>query len=434
MATNFRMGAVNRGEYDTPATNVQAPKDTVTSTSTSTMGGVGRGEYGTNIPAPMPTLEDYVSPDVVTGSDAAVNAALAAAAEAERIQKEIDTVGVEQYIAKSGATQSQVNSLTPSYKATDGTNFTDYQSYKDYQDYLDGKREARQSAFDLLYEQFSRYGLGSLVQPLRSLITDPSVSPAEFTIKLRDSDPYKARFAANAKRAAQGLRVLSEAEYLGLEDSYQEKLRQYGMPADYYAEVVDPKTGVKTQPNLEKFIAGDISPIELEDRLQLGFNRITQAAPEITDALKAFYPEITNGDMLAYVLDPKNAIEKLKRKVTAAEIGGAAKQFGLLGTKPDDLANYAARADELAGYGVTQAQARQGFQAIADILPRGSQLASIYKQEPYTQTTAESEIFGTPGAADARKRRERLTQLEQASFSGSSGTSSAIARDRAGAF
>lgn len=434
MATNFRMGAVNRGEYDTPATNVQAPKDTVTSTSTSKMGGVGRGEYGTNIPSPMPTLEDYVSPDVVTGSDAAVNAALAAAAEAERIQKEIDTVGVEQYIAKSGATQSQVNSLTPSYKATDGTNFTDYQSYKDYQDYLDGKREARQSAFDVLYEQFSKYGLGSLVQPLRSLITDPSISPAEFTLKLRDSDAYKARFAANAKRAAQGLRVLSEAEYLGLEDSYQEKLRQYGMPADYYAEVVDPKTGVKTQPNLEKFIAGDISPIELEDRLQLGFNRITQAAPEITDALKAFYPEITNGDMLAYVLDPKNAIEKLKRKVTAAEIGGAAKQFGLLGTKPDDLANYAARADELAGYGVTQAQARQGFQAIADILPRGSQLASIYKQEPYTQTTAESEIFGTPGAADARKRRERLTQLEQASFSGSSGTSSAIARDRAGAF
>lgn len=426
MATNFRMGAVNRGEYDTPTTTVQAPIDTVTSTSASTMGGVGRGEYGTNVPSTLPTLEDYVSPKVITGSDAAVNDALAAAAEAERIQGQIDTLGVEGYMKKYGATQAQVNALTPQYKSTDGTTFTDYQSYKDYQDYLDGKREARQSAYDLLFEQFSKYGLGSLVQPLRNLITDPSVSPAEFTIKLRESEPYKARFAANAKRIAQGLSVLPESTYLGLEDAYQEMLRKYGMPAEYYSEVTDPVTGVKTQPNLEKFIAGDISPTELEDRLQLGFNRVKNAAPEIEQTLKAFYPEITNGDVLAYVLDPKNAVEKLKRKVTAAEIGGAAKQFGL-----DTIAG---RAEELAGYGVTQAQARQGFQTISEFLPRGSQLASIYKQEPYTQTTAESEVFGTPGAAQAAEKRKKLSQLEQASFSGSSGTSSAIARDRAGAF
>ena len=45
----------------------------------------------------------------------------------------------------------------------------------------------RQSAYDLLFEQFSKYGLGSLVEPLKNLITDPGVSDSEFTIRLRET-------------------------------------------------------------------------------------------------------------------------------------------------------------------------------------------------------------------------------------------------------
>ena len=165
---------------------------------------------------------------------------------------------------------------------------------------------------------------------------------------------------------------------------------------------------------------------ELADRLSNAYDRVINANPEVSTALKSFYPGITNGDIVAYVLDPQNALTEIKRKVTAAEIGGAALQAGL-------NANLAG-AESLAGYGISKAQAQQGYESIAQILPRGSQLASIYKQEPYTQTTAESEIFGTPGAAQAAEKRKKLTQLEQASFSGSAGTSGAIARDRAGAF
>ena len=57
----------------------------------------------------------------------------------------------------------------------------------------------RQSAYDLLYSQFKLYGLEALVEPLKGLITS-GASPAEFTIKLRDSDAYKKRFSANAQR------------------------------------------------------------------------------------------------------------------------------------------------------------------------------------------------------------------------------------------
>ena len=281
------------------------------------------------------------------------------------------------------------------------------------------KREERQSAYDLLFEQFNQYGLGSLVTPLKDLIMS-GVSPSEFTIRLRETDAYKKRFAANAQRLAKGLRALSEAEYIGTEDQYQDVMRRYGMPESYYA-----KGDLGVQSGFEKFLAGDVSAVELEDRIQTANNRVVNSNPEVAKALKEFYPGISNGDILAYVLDPANAIEQIKRKVTAAEIGGAAIQSG--------LKTGMTRAEELAAAGITKQQAQQGFQTVAEVAPRGGVLAEIYKQDPYTQTTAEQEVFGLAGSVDASRQRRKLTQLETAAFSGSAGMG-AIARDRAGAF
>jgi hypothetical protein len=275
----------------------------------------------------------------------------------------------------------------------------------------------RQSAYDLLYSQFKQYGLESLVEPLKGLIVS-GASPAEFTIKLRESDSYKKRFSANAQRIAKGLTALSEAEYIQLEDQYQDVMRRYGLPDTYYT-----KGEMGIQEGFNKFLEGDVSPVELEDRISTAQKRVLNANPEVAAALKEFYPDITNADILAYTLDPKNAIENIKRKVTAAEIGGAATQAG--------LKTGMTRAEELAAAGITKQQAQTGFQTVAEVAPRGSQLAEIYKQSPYTQTTAEAEVFGLAGSVDAAKQRKKLTQLETAAFGGSAGAG-AIARDRAG--
>jgi hypothetical protein len=275
----------------------------------------------------------------------------------------------------------------------------------------------RQSAYDLLYSQFKLYGLEALVEPLKGLITS-GASPAEFTIKLRDSDAYKKRFSANAQRISKGLRSLSEAEYIQLEDQYQDVMRRYGLPDTYYS-----RGEMGIQEGFNKFLEGDVSPVELEDRISTAQKRVLNANPEVAAALKEFYPDITNADILAYTLDPKNAIENIKRKVTAAEIGGAATQAG--------LKTGMTRAEELAAAGITKQQAQTGFQTVAEVAPRGGQLAEIYKQSPYTQTTAEAEVFGLAGSVDAAKQRKKLTQLETAAFSGSAGAG-AIARDRAG--
>ena len=287
------------------------------------------------------------------------------------------------------------------------------------QSLLEAQKQAdRKSAYDILMEEFTRYGLGSLVEPLKGLVMD-NVSPSEFSLRLQQTDAYKKRFSANADRIAKGLTALKPAEYLAMEDSYQNIMRNYGLPASYYT-----KDSLGTQAGFNQLIANDVSAVELEDRVMTAQNRVVNANPEVYKALKAFYPDITNGDILAYTLDPTKALDAIKRKVTAAEIGGAALAQG--------LTTEAVAAENLARYGITKQQAEQGYQAIGGMLPRASQLADIYKQDPYTQAVAEAEVFGTSGAAPAAERRKKLTSLETAKFSGSSGmAANALSRDRA---
>ena len=289
---------------------------------------------------------------------------------------------------------------------------------------LEEKRRKGQSAFDLLFGEFERYGMGALVNDVKEFITQ-GLSRDELLLKLRATPSYGRRFSANEKRINAGLRALSEAEYIGLEDQYQNIMRNYGLPASYYT-----KGDMGVQPGFEKFIAGDVSATELEDRIQTAQNRVINAAPEVSKALREFYPDITSGDILAYALDPSQALTNIKRKVTAAEIGAGAMQAG--------LSTSAARAEELQRFGVTGEQARERYQTIGGFLPRASQLGEIYAKQgegPFTQTTAEQEVFGTTGAVEAQRKRRKLAELETAQFSGRTGAAgSALGRERAGQF
>ncbi len=289
------------------------------------------------------------------------------------------------------------------------------------EDALSQKRKASESAYSLLYDQFSRMGLGALVQPLQRFIQD-GISDEEFTLRLRETDAYKKRFAANQARIAKGFAALSEADYVDLEDRYQGVMRQYGLPESYYQ-----RGELGRQEGFEKLLAADVRDDELADRLNVAYNRVLNAAPEIKESLKQFYPDITNGDILAYTLDPDKAILDIKRKVTAAEIGAGAMQAG--------LRTGVARAEELQRYGVTKEIAQEQYGKIASGLERGRQLSEIYKQPSYTQEVAETEVFALPAAEQARRQRRKLGQLETAEFGGTTGvTGGALSRERAGQY
>lgn len=275
-------------------------------------------------------------------------------------------------------------------------------------------------AYKRLFDQFNALGLGALVEDSKDLLMK-ATSISQMPEALRNTKAYMTRFSANDARVKAGLTALSPASYIAMEDKYQEVMRQYGLPESYYATGTYGK-----QEGFEKLIASDVSNTELEDRLITAQERVIRGAPQIAQALKEFYPEITNGDILAYALDPANAIKNIQRKVTTAEIGGAALQ-------QKGLTTSLARAEELQRMGVDKRSAIEGYSTIGAGLQRGSELASIYGESPYTQATAESEVFKLSGAQEARKQRQKITGLEKAAFGGQSGvTSGALARDRAG--
>ena len=247
-----------------------------------------------------------------------------------------------------------------------------------------------------------------------------ATSDAELTLALRNSENYKKRFAANIKRVANGFKAIDEATYLGLEDKYQQIAQNYGLPSKYYS-----RGQLGVQQYFEDAIAKNIDPITFEERIIQG-QKVLNANREVLDAAKKFYPDLNDSDFLDYVLNPENALSDIKRKVSAAEIGGAQMAAGLQATRMG--------AEDLIKAGVTGQQYQSRASAIAEGALRGGQLASIYEQDPYTQQSAEQVALNIPGSAEAMKQTKKLTGLEKATFGGRSGlTGGALARDRAGA-
>lgn len=289
------------------------------------------------------------------------------------------------------------------------------------------------SAFDKLRDRLTERGLGALYDAVKNLIQE-DLPDDEFTLQLRQTPAYQTRFAANKKRVAAGLKPLSEGAYMELEDSYQSLMRQYGLPQSYWA-----KDSLGVQKGFEDLIAGDVAAPELEDRLQLAVDRVTNAPASVVEAMRQYYPDITQGDIIAYTLDPKNTINRLRRQVQAAEIGGAAAQAGLrVGgiTRAEELATLGkTRAEELAAAGVTGTTAKQGFQTIASFLPTATKLANIYGQDGYTQAEAEQEVFGLAGMTTAMEKRRKLASQERGQFAQQVGAAGgALQKGRAGAF
>jgi hypothetical protein len=261
------------------------------------------------------------------------------------------------------------------------------------------KLAERQSAFDLLRSEMDALGLAALVEPLRGLI-QKDVGAAEFAIQLRQSEAYKNRFIANEGRLKKGLRVLTPGEYLRVEDAYRQTLRTYGLKQfdnDQY---------------VRQFIENDISAAELSDRVSTAVQRVQNADPAISRTLRDYYG-IGQTDLVAYVLDPNQQLQKIQRQVAAAEIGTAARIQGLEAG--------VTVSEQLAAQGISQAQAQKGYATIADILPTSEKLSQIYGTtlEGYGQVEAEQEVFNT--LASAQRKRQRLIGREVAEFSGQAG-------------
>ena len=273
-----------------------------------------------------------------------------------------------------------------------------------------GPSKETQDAFALLKETFAEYGLDELSSIIEGYMK-ANLGTAEARLKLKETEAYKTRFKGNELRRAKGLNVLSEADYLYLEKSYSETLKAYGLQ-NYFGSAATKEDKKNRDLKLADIIGNDVSAVEFKDRVSTAVDRVTNADAYTKSAFKQFY-NINDTDLVGYFLDPTKALNNLKEKAAAAEIGGAA-----LG---QNLAATSATAEELARFGVTREQAVQGYANIAEILPTAQKLSSIYSQEgiTYGQTEAEQEAF--KGLASEQRKRKQLMARETAAFGGSSG-------------
>lgn len=249
-------------------------------------------------------------------------------------------------------------------------------------------------------DRFAKYNLTSLLPVIKKLAVE-GATEATITITLQETPEYKTRFKANDDRIKKGLKVLTPAEYLNVEDSYRQVLRAYGLKQ------------FDTDAYVSQFIANDMSPTELSNRVQTAVQRVQNADPGVSQTLRDYYG-IGQADLVGYVLDPEANMEKINRQVSAAEIGNAARTQGLNAG--------VSVAEQLAAQGISQAEAQKGYSTIADILPTAEKLSAIYgsTMDGYNQSTAEQETFN--GLASAQRKRQRLTAREVAQFGGSTGT------------
>jgi len=269
------------------------------------------------------------------------------------------------------------------------------------------KTTVDEDAYEILRLTFKEYGLDDdeLLKEIQGYM-ERGLGSERAGLELKKTTAYTTRFSGNEARRAAGLNVLSEAAYLDLENAYSETLRVYGLQG-YFG--TDRK---KAQAKMGELIGNDIAAPEFKERIDTVVTRVNNADPNIKATLKSFY-NIEDTDLVKYFLSPKENLPMLQQKVTAAEIGNEALKQNLI-TNVNS-------AQALAQMGITQAEAREGYSEISQILPTTTKLGQIYGEEGinYTQQTAEEERFGQ--LESARRKRLRLAEKEIGSFSGQSG-------------
>lgn len=264
---------------------------------------------------------------------------------------------------------------------------------------LEAQRQSAKAIIDALLADYDLAGLTDFVNNLifKEDIMDARAILARIrTDKGQAGQIYRTRFAGNEARRQAGFNVISEAEYVALENTYRQIMRASGLPTGFYDEPADFST----------LIGGDVSPAELNTRISEGYMAVQQANPQVIQEMRRLYG-VDDSMLAAYFLDPAKATPMLLRQARAAQIASEA-------TLQAQQQIAAGMAEELAVAGVTQEQARQGFQTIGAAQELFVPLPGTTEQA-ITEEEQIAGVFGTSGAAQQRIRqrsRERQAAFE----------------------
>lgn len=260
----------------------------------------------------------------------------------------------------------------------------------------------------ILRNVLASYGLESLYEYAYSLYAKNEIDVNDgdsLIFALKEQEAYKKRFAANERRKSLGFKELSPATYLALERSYKDTLAANGLPQGFYDSPDD----------FEKLIGGDVSVAELNNRLKDAYTVVRDASPEVKNKMAEMYG-VTDGDLLAYVIDPDRARPLMapdyKRQAQAALIAESAQRLSGLNFNKDI-------AEQFVRQGVTQAEAEAAFTTVGQMgeLRRAGLGEQQISDVQFAQAT-----LGTDAEAKRLVEERKKRRIGEVTASGGSAT------------
>jgi len=259
------------------------------------------------------------------------------------------------------------------------------------------KAARQQSSVDIISEHLANMGftdaqLKQLAPFVASQVHSGMTQTAVYA-NLRQTPQYAQRFPGNAQRIKQGLPAFNESQYVAYEDRTREIARSYGLPS-----------AALTPQVIGNMIANGVSPTEFENRVTAGYDAMKKADPQTLHALQTYY-NLNPGDIVHYIIDPKNGAAALDRKVTAAKIGGDVQAAGLQSItrqQAEEFAKFQASKGVNVAQGIQQAGQLKGLTGTAPGQARqGLTQDQLLQGAVGTSTAAQQTLAGAQEAQAA---------------------------------
>jgi hypothetical protein len=289
---------------------------------------------------------------------------------------------------------------------------------------------AEEALYNAMMETMKVYNIQNFASTWTKIRKDyPGIS-SEDAMNLLRYDPrynadYNQRFSGNQARIKNGFGALDEKTYLEMERGYSQIFKNYALstfqnPAQYAT-----------------LIGNNVDVVQAGKRVSLAYDRILNADDSILNAWREFFPQLDTSDLVAIMLDPKNQLAIMERKVQSAEIGGAALAQGLNASmaaetiksnRYSNITTGTIGTEAIKATGDTIAQTRADYEKIAGQVPIAEKLSSMYGGQLEQYGQIEAEKANILGLASEKRKLERLIARESANFSGGPGTSAASFR------
>jgi hypothetical protein len=291
-------------------------------------------------------------------------------------------------------------------------------------------RRTDTSAGDDAREIFRAAGLdenfiNSLMSTIDSVYaTNVKPTASQIQVAINTSEAYKQRFKGNEAirqrmaggQSRPGDRLLSPAEYIALERTYRTIFADNEMPAGYYDNVDD----------FANLIGNSVSAAELQSRVDTAKSALREADNATLNTLQQYY-NLSQGDLVSYLLDPTRAMpilearqtqgqyglnsrEELQRQYAVAQVGGAAARQGMEAGQ--------ALSEEIVQQGKGQ-YAEQAFSQAGAENENVKRLGSLYG-EPLDFKDMVKETLSLTGGVESGKKRRKFASKERAAFGGQS--------------